>query len=234
MKAYLDKFRNCEPMTIVCIGDSTTSQEWLHPNWVDWLNFTFRQGGDWERGYLRKIINNGKDGAKIQDYIDGYVREIGAFQPDVVILSLGFNDTGIGSSNEEIETRLSQLMGKIVGSGATLVTWSTYQIIHEKHNRSLKQVRDMYKILTKRYEGIFVDIYQEFGKYDLTKLFTLRCQDENEFWQMKPGEIDYLHTNEIGNQIIAEAIANKVFKIKLLEWPEEFGTMQLMDLEKYR
>ena len=77
-----------------------------------------------------------------------------------------------------------------------------------------------------------MDMYEEFGKYDLSKIFDYRYLWENEKWKMKPGEVDFLHCNLIGNQIIAEKLAREIFEIELEDYGD-FGTMKKFDLRKY-
>jgi lysophospholipase L1-like esterase len=218
-------------MTIVCVGDSTTSQEWCHPNWTDWLNFTFRQNDNWPEGWNRKLINSGKDGGTLFDFIEHFDREIGRFNPDVVIISLGFNHIELADRPGLLEKDARILFDKIKQTDAHIICWSTYDVPMPAHSRKLQVVSDLYRKLCTEYDATFIDIYAEFGKYDLSQIFTF-VSPGNDDWTIKPGEFDYLHCNVIGNQIIADRIAVDGFKTKLSD-DESFGTMKLLDLTRF-
>lgn len=232
MKRYLEKFKKHEELNVVCIGDSTTSQEWCHPNWVDWLNFTFRQSGDWSKNWNRKLFNNGKDGGTVLDFIEHFDREISRFSPDVVISSFGFNHIEQSHQLGAVESDLDTLFTKIGETGADLVVWSTYDVPHLKHSDDLARVREIDRQKTAEFEGVFIDVYKEFQKYDLSKIFTYFALEKNEQWEIEQGDRDYLHCNVIGNQIIAQMIVEQAFFTKLLSW-EKFGTMHEVELSGY-
>jgi lysophospholipase L1-like esterase len=219
---------NSDQKTIVCVGDSTTSMEWCHPNWFDWLDFSLRQG-DEINGWKTKLVNSGKDGATIPFFLDSFEFLIGRFKPDVVILSLGFNHLELEGNVEET---LKELVLKIKSTGSKVVLWSTYKTINELVSKKLETIRDIYKKVSVELDLQFVDMYEEFGKYDLNKVFSYKYLWENIEWKMKPGDIDFLHCNLIGNQIIAEKLGREVFGIELLDYGD-FGTMKKVDLKNY-
>ncbi len=219
---------NSDQKTIVCVGDSTTSMEWCHPNWFDWLDFSLRQG-DEISGWKTKLINSGKDGATIPFFLNSFEFLIGRFKPDVVILSLGFNHLELEGNVEEM---LKELVLKIKSTGSKVVLWSTYKTINELVSKKLETIRDIYKKVSVDLDLQFVDMYEEFGKYDLSKVFSYKYLWENIEWKMKPGDIDFLHCNLIGNQIIAEKLGREVFGIDLIDYGD-FGTMKKVDIKNY-
>lgn len=230
MKKYLQVFQSDQIFRTVCIGDSTTSQEWCHPNWIDWLNFTFREGEDWNNDWRRKFINSGRDGAYIDHYFKYFDEEIALFRPHVVIASIGLNHLFLKSTPDQVEGLLKPLFHRIREMGADLITWSPYAIPAEQHLAGLSKINQAYGAVTQEFDGVYVDMFNEFSKYDLSKLFTF-MSDGNEEWQIAPGTIDFLHCNPIGCQIIADKIAREAFGKALSEW--EFGTMKLADLSNY-
>ena len=229
MKNYLRKFKNHSYLTILCIGDSTTSQDWTHPNWYDWLRFTFTQGGDWEKDSSnRKIFNNGRDGGSIDYFLKNFDREVKEFKPDAVIVSLGFNHFEDKNAKQKAE----KLFRKIKAIKAEIIAWSPYESLNPKYSKTLAEISGFYRDLTKKYRGVFIDIYSEFKKYDLSKIFTFEAW-ENPDWDMKAGEPDFIHCNEVGNQIIVEKIAKKAFGTELEWWGPGFGQMTPVNLKKY-
>lgn len=212
---YLDLFNSFQPITVVCLGDSTTSQDWCHPSWIDWLNFRFKQGDDdWISSRKRKVINSGLDGNDLKYTIENFDSLVSMYKPDAVILSLGFNDLEV---DYDVKAKASELIKKIKDTGADLIIWSTYNIPHPKFSPLLQKSSEMYKELAKEYDALFINMYSEFSKYNLDKIFTYirPLTWENEDWEIKPGDRDFMHCNEIGNQIIAQKILNDAFETDL-------------------
>ena len=229
-KRYLEKFNNYDHLTIVLIGSSITAQDWCHPNWHDWLNYTLKQDENWELCWKRKIINVARDGATINHYIENFDSEIKGFKPDLVIESLGLNSINPILNAEKTKEDLKKLNKMIVENNIELVTWS-YLINKPEYFESLKTLRNIQKEVSKELNYQFVDIMVEFEKHDLIKLFDFVYPWHNEVWDIKPGDIDYLHCNVVGNQIIAETLAREVFNTELNS--DEFGTMKLINLTEY-
>lgn len=215
---------------IVCIGDSTTSQEWTHPSWYDWLNFVFRQG---EIDTQYNIYNHGIDGGNIDQYINNFEQLIANISPDIVIMSLGFNHLEGITDFKEKSIKLIKMIKDI---NCRVILWSTYDTVNGKYSKALGEVSKIYSDISKDLDCTFVDMYSEFRKYDLTKIFTYRYLWRNEEWDMNKGDIDFLHCNDIGNQIIATKILKECFNISLEDTADEwsgFGTMKLYDLSQY-
>lgn len=229
---YKEKYLSKKPFTLVCVGDSTTSQEWCHPNWIDWLYFTFRQQSDETDSWKRKIINSGLDGNDIKHTIEDFDNLIGMYKPDLVILSLGFNSL---EKDYDVKKYTEELILKIKSICSDVAIWSTYETSNPIYSEKLKLSSLMYQELCKKFGCKFLDIYSEFRKYDLKKLFTYIHQWENEDWGLKPGDIDFIHCNEIGNQIIAEKMLKELFDTDLSftkEWVG-MGNMKPKDLGIY-
>lgn len=226
MKLTNEENKN-SPRTIVCVGDSTTSQEWCHPNWFDWMDFSLRQGSD--EGWKNKIINSGKDGGTISFYLENFEFLIERFEPNMVIVSLGFNHLELVG---DVEKMLIELILKMKSTGSDVVLWSTYKTVNKDLNSKLEAIRDIYIKVSEELGLKCVDMYEEFAKYDLSKIFDFKYPWENVEWKMKPGDIDFLHCNPIGNQIIAQKLGKEVFGIDILDYGE-FGTMRQIDLRKY-
>jgi len=201
--------------------------EWCHPNWFDWLDFSLRQGND--EGWKTKLINSGKDGGTIPFFLTNFEFLIGRFKPEMVILSLGFNHLELEG---DVGGMLRELILKIKELGSKVVLWSTYKTIKEDLNPKLEQIRDIYKKVAGELGVQFVDMYEEFGRYYLSKIFDYKYLWDNKEWGLKPGDVDFLHCNLIGNQIIAERLGKDVFGIELEDYGD-FGTMKKVKLEDY-
>lgn len=224
---YLQKFQNYEYLRIVCIGDSTTCQDWCHPNWISWLSYTFHQSDNWENSYKRLIINGGIDGADVKEVLENFEFFIIDAKPDVIILSLGLNQLLPNFNKDKAFCDLDLLFSKINEQGIEIIAWSPYALLDQKFNNDLKVLSKIYEVLCQRYNACYVDIFHAFLDNDLTKLFTF-TNNENPEWGISENSIDFLHCNALGNQIIAQEIAKKAFMTELLDW--EYGNMKLTKL----
>jgi len=213
--------------TIVCVGDSTTSMEWSHPNWFDWLDFSLRQEND--NGWQTKMINSGKDGGTIPFFLDNFDFLIGRFNPSTVILSLGFNHLELEG---DVEKMLRELVVRIKDTGSKVVLWSTYKTIKENLNPKLEHIGKIYRKVAREMDCQFIDMFEEFEKFDLERIFDYEYPWGNKDWGLKQGDIDFLHCNLIGNQIIAEKLAREAFRMELQDYGT-FGTMKKVDLNNY-
>lgn len=214
---------------IVCIGDSTTSQEWCHPNWVDWLNFIFKQG---DSKYNYNVINSGIDGGTVDIYLENFDSLIKSYNPEIAILSLGFNHL---EGLVDFEKKTEELIKRIKEINCEVILWSTYETSNPKYSQKLEIASKIYSNLSLKLKCKFVDIYKEFKKYDLSKIFTYIHKWNNEDWDLKPGDIDFIHCNGIGNQIIAEKILKDIFNLDFTLCNEfkGMGNMDRVDLSKY-
>lgn len=145
-----------------------------------------------------------------------------------MILSLGFNHLELAEDSATLEKDIRTLFSKISETGAHIICWSTYDVPVPKHSQNLRVISELYRKICQEFDATFIDMYAEFSKYDLSKIFTF-ISPGNDDWGIQPGATDYLHCNEIGNQIIAEKIAEEGFHTKLSDG-EGFGTMKLADL----
>lgn len=231
MKKYLEVFNSPQQsFRAVAIGSSLTSQDWCHPNWIDWLNYTFRESKDWNNAWRKRVINSGRDGATIEHFLENFDSEIAFYEPHVVIYCVGMNSIHDGLDEFSFREHTLRLLEKIESISSDVLMWSPYAILSSRYQSDLKKISDIYKKIATENDCVYIDIYNEFLKYDLSKIFTF-TNNENEYWGIKESEIDFLHCNELGNQIIADKIANEGFRLNLNDW--EFGSMKLNDLSEY-
>lgn len=232
MKNYLKNFNNKKTFfRAVAIGSSITAQDFCHPNWLDWLTYTFKQTDDWDNDWRRKIINSGRDGATLKHVLTNFNEEIAFYKPHVVILSVGLNSVHPKLDKDKFENQLNLVFKKIKEFPTDLIAWSPYVINNKRYDKDISQINNIYKKLSKKYDAVYIDMYSEFKKYDLNLLFTFDSED-NDYWGTKEGEIDFIHCNVAGNQIIASKIAKEAFSMELYDY--QFGTMNLLNLSNYK
>lgn len=232
MKDYLKQFNSEVPFRAVCIGDATTAQDWCHPNWIDWLNFTFRETDNWQEAWRRKFINCGRDGATVKHYINSFESEIAVFKPHLVIMSVGINALLPKLDKEKYKSMLEKLVKKIMKVCNSIVVWSPYAFVNKLYHDDLQVISGINRSVCSEFNLLFIDMFTEFLKYDLKKLFTYKMSGGNKVWGIKENDIDFLHCNELGNQIIATRIAKEAFESDLSDW--EYGSMKLKDLSRIK
>ena len=176
-----------------------------------------------EKGYTRKVINSGRDSGTVGHFLDNYEWEIGRFKPNLVIMSFGFNHLETENAGS-LDIEAKKLIEKIQADGSEMVIWSTYATIKPDLTTKLEAVSRRWRLIAERNNCLFVDIFDEFRKLDLTDFFTYHYQWKNEVWNLEPGDIDFLHTNVRGNKLIAKVLLEKIFDLPILEW-EDVGTM---------
>jgi hypothetical protein len=57
-----------------------------------------------------------------------------------------------------------------------------------------------------------INLFELYSQYDLKKFFTF-ISSGNEDLEIKPGEIDFLHPNQLGNAYIAKIILKEAFSV---------------------
>lgn len=204
---------------IVCLGDSTTSAEWVHPNWIDFLEFTLREGTKLGKGRIFKIINSACDGAYLKDIIDKVDEDTLSYKPDLVFVMIGLNDMISRNPVNEFESRLETLVELIAEDKKTEIALLTTTKPNRKEisNRLTSYVEVIRKI-AERNKNILIDIFKLFENQNLNDLYSFINVDGNEVWEIKPGGIDYIHPNILGNRLIAEEILSKIFNLKIPDW----------------
>lgn len=204
---------------IAFVGDSITSCEWVHPNWREIVEYVLKSKLDADWGF--KTFNFGYDGASSRDILER-TKEIEEINPDLVILMIGGNDPFLDVSiNEHIKNinNLTKIFKNLVIS-TNNCPWNT--ISQEKY---LPYVEADIKEGFKNFINLF-EISRNFPNQRIYTFISEEIPEEN----IKEGDLDYWHPNQLGNAYIAKVILKEVFGV---DFDPELYIKTTLSGEKY-
>ncbi|MDO8551577.1 MAG: GDSL-type esterase/lipase family protein [bacterium] len=203
---------------IVFLGDSITSTEWVHPNWREIVEYVLKDQleekmADWKTSsWGIRAINSGFDGATCKDLIEKLDSDVFSYNPALVIAIIGKNDMHLHTSPEIHREEVKELIGKLSEKVPFVVYGSSTPTLKEEVNERYAQYVEQVKTLFPFKNVQFVNLFEKCKQFDLSKLFTFVSTGE-EVLELKPGEIDCYHPNQLGNAYIAKVILKEVFDI---------------------
>ncbi len=188
---------------IAFVGDSITSCEWVHPNWREIVQYVLNDklGGDWGfRGF-----NFGYDGSTTKDILEkvDYIKSV---NPDLVIMMIGGNDPFLNVSVEDHIKNINEIKNKLDTSFVLSTDnkpWDDVAI-----SKYLPYIEADKKL------GIdkFINLFERSDAFPKERIYTF-ISEENPVENIKAGDLDYWHPNQLGNAYIAKVILKEVFKI---------------------
>jgi lysophospholipase L1-like esterase len=222
-----DKIQRRDPVvlhntyTILFLGASTVSAEWVHPNWRDILEYVIKDTletrvEDPRDPYFHiRFVNAGLNGANTNEFIKYATVDIARFQPDLTILIGGSNDVDELTVAQHVQniTTLKRMMSESSGHFAYCTSLSsTSSNFNDKYNPYRTQVLEIPPCPNE----IVIDLFTEYKQYDLDKLYTFVVEFPQELASMGllEGGIDYLHPNTLGQAYIAKILLDKIFNIQ--------------------
>lgn len=210
-----DKIKSNGRYWIAFTGASDTSCEWVHPNWREIVEYVLQiemtnYMSDWKKSeWGVKGFNFGYDGATTKDILDR-VDYIKLISPDLVIGLMGSNDEIFGITiPEHIEN-----IKKIINELQTKVVWCTSITSGRsaKNSRYEPYAKACMQIPGNENQQI-IDTFEIFAKFPLEKIYTFKSED-NPDEDLKEGDPDLQHPNQLGNAYIAKVILKEVFGIE--------------------
>jgi len=172
-----------------------------------------KQIDDWKiPAWGVRCYNCGFDGATTDDFINK-IDEVTDLKPNLVIYLGGGNDVTFNFPVEKHIQNTKKMIDLIKISGAELIFCSNLSSLTTEYDRLYPT--DYYPEIVKLFpiQGVtFIDMYQQYQKFDLTKLFTFISNGNPEAGILK-GEIDPYHPNSSGNAYIAKVILEQGFGI---------------------
>lgn len=222
-RALLDYVQRQLFFRIVFYGASTTSQEFVFPNYGEIIRYVLKEeaikvSGDWKYSYWSlQTSNRGLNGASSYD-LKRYCSELVlAEKPHLVFLSMGKNDADLGIGIHETEENTRFVMQRILESGAHLVFATTVPSNNEKRNQKISSFIDLDRTVSSEFarneKFLFIDFYSLIPREELDFFYTL-IGEKNEVAQMKEGEIDFVHYSQYGNAYVAGVYLREVFGIR--------------------
>lgn len=225
--------------TVLLIGDSSLSTEWVHPNWRSIIEYVIKNElelslNDWQLPYFRlRFINAGLNGADTRDFLKLIPTDIKMFKPSLVIFMGGDNDIPILLESEETTKNLNAIR-KILSEEVELFVFSTGpQTLDNEHNKKIAAYMRRVEEQQVFPNEVSINLLREFDlrKIDLDEIYTFRLSEEDaKFGNLPAGSIDKFHPNRLGQAYIASILLEKVFKIPF----DPVKYLQTLDMgEKY-
>jgi len=195
LKDITQDWRN-NPNRAVCVigfGSSNTEQHWHslgHFNWFSWLGCSLRE---WVGRHVT-MINQGINGETAEDLLKRIDRDVISFKPNLVIVTIGGNDTWKGCTIEEYKKTLAQVVKIIKENNAIPVLQTYYCLLYNKMAEIFKkfpQFVDVNRQLSQEFNIPIIDQYKYF--------FPFYENDPENYSKIM---LDGLHVNQIGNAIM--------------------------------
>ncbi len=206
---------------IAFVGDSITSTEWVHPNWREIVEYVLKEEiadylGEWKTpSWKIRCFNCGFDGATTVDLIDLIEEGVLAVKPTMVLLMIGDNDVHLGISTPEVYAEnVRTIVNEFQGQGVkNVVVLTPPPSLDPDVNAKFEPY--FAKVQALAHDGIveMCDVWDEFLAFDLKRFYTFEILYEGEAG-FHPGDIDYLHPNQLGNAYIAKVVLDKIFGIE--------------------
>jgi lysophospholipase L1-like esterase len=192
-----------KPIRVVAFGSSNTELHWHslgHFNWFSWLSSAMRE---WI-GKNITTVNSGIGGETSKDLLNRIDRDVLSFNPDLVIVTIGGNDTWKGLTIQEYQNNVTQVIDKIKEIKAIPVLQTYYCLLYNQMDEIFQlfpQIVEVNRNLTKEMKIPLIDQYKYFSP----------------FYEKKPKTysnlmLDGLHVNPIGNAIMG-IIASRYFSL---------------------
>ncbi len=188
---------------IAFVGDSITSCEWVHPNWREIVQYVINDklGGNW--GF--RCFNFGYDGATTKDILEkiNYIKSV---NPDLVIMMIGGNDPFLNVSVEEHIKSINEIKNNL-NTELILSTdnkpWNDIAV-----SKYLPYVESDKELGFNK----FINLFEISDTFPKERIYTF-ISEENPVENIKAGDLDYWHPNQLGNAYIAQVILKEVFDI---------------------
>jgi len=203
---------------IVFIGDSITSTEWVHPNWREIIEYVLKEEltrviKDWKlSSWGVRCFNCGFDGSTTGDIIKMLGNRILSLKPGIIIWMVNTNDRHFKVSIQKFNGNIQKILKKF-SKCESIIFCNTIPANDPKK----KYPKDDYANATKNIRFgknvMFVDTYNEMLKFNLNRFFTFKSTG-NPVLGIKPGDLDFVHPNQLGNAYITKIILEKAFKVK--------------------
>jgi isoamyl acetate esterase len=201
---------------VVFFGDSITEAGVLPGGYVTLIKDSLQR-----RGSGASIIGRGVSGNKVEQLLARIDRDVIALKPTAVVVYIGINDVwhwtiGIqgakGSTKEEFETGLRQVIAEIQAAGAKVVL-CTPSVIGEKAANPEDAMLDEYSDISRR-------LARESGSNlcDLRRAFvTYIAKNNPENREMGILTTDRVHLNDAGNRFVADEILRALDRAAVLD-----------------
>ena len=189
-------------MTIVCIGDSQTTQGGTNGKYSNHLQQLLPN---------QHVINKGVSGNTLEDGRKRFQKDVLSLNPDIVVIQLGANDywkmeRSIGELHYDLENMVEQCVEKKI----KVIIASCFErdkdeeILHDGKETATELKRAKFALDIGRMEHEIVRQYNCF--YIPNIQIDIKPNTNSEFW------IDANHPNNLGNELVAKRILKEIKK----------------------
>lgn len=178
---------------VIAFGSSNTELHWHslgHFNWFSWLSSSLRE---WI-GRQVTCINQGINGETVVDLVIRLERDILSFHPNVVIITIGGNDTWKKIEIEEYIKNLSNIIERVQEIGAIPILQTYYCLLYDKMDEIFQNFPDYVEVNRK------LALEKNIPILDQYKYFRPYYEQDSENYSKLM--LDGLHVNPLGNAIM--------------------------------
>ena len=192
-----------QPRRVIAFGSSNTELHWHSLggfNWFSWLSSAMRE---WIGRHIT-TINSGIGGETTEDLIKRIDRDVNSFNPDLVIITIGGNDTWKDLTIEEYEENLSKIITQLKEKNCLPVLQTYYCLLYDKMDKIFLRFPKFVEVnrkLSLKLKIPLLDQYRYFSPFY-----------ENEPKKYSKIMLDGLHVNPIGNALMG-IIASRLFSL---------------------
>lgn len=200
---------------VTFVGDSITSAEWVHPNWREIVEYVLKteltnQGVDWKlASWGVRCFNWGLDGSTSKDVVENFDK-ITEPKPDLMILLTGANDPPLQITVDEHRENLEKIIKSAREKKIELVVATDNNPANkDASTKYLPYIEADRKLLG----NDLIDLYGESANFPTERTYTFLSEADIPEENIKKGDRDFWHPNQLGNAYIAMVILDRVFGI---------------------
>ncbi len=208
----LDAITNGGTYRIVFLGDSLTSNEWVHPNWREIVEYVLKReliqpAGNWKiPSWGLRFYNAGFDGSSTVDWTVKLDSEVLALKPDLVVIMGTVIDVFYQIPPVESAQNISQIISKLAENGVGNIVYMTDTASADQATHAAYQpYADAAAQLFPRQSTYFIDLHKLYSAYDLRLFYTFKNDD---------GTPDNLHPNRLGQAYTAKLFLRQFLAIE--------------------
>lgn len=211
-----------EPFFITFYGSSTTSMEFVFPNWAEIIRFALKRSIEEEDSLYRvaywyiHTANYALNGASSRDLRLHFDKFVTQRKPNMVFLSSSKNDPFLDIPLRETKRNTEWLIERCAALDLLIVFTSSAPAQTEDIDKKMMQYIDLDRRIAQSFQTNekfrFVDFHEQFSEEDIKKSYSLISPTGNEHLGLKPGKIDPIHFNRFGNSLVAKILLKEVFR----------------------
>ncbi|MDQ6985599.1 MAG: GDSL-type esterase/lipase family protein [Candidatus Dojkabacteria bacterium] len=227
-----------ETHTILFLGDSTTSTEWVFPSWRSIFEYVLKlhledSKAGWNLSWWNlKFINSSLDGSTTKDILGRIDSDILKYEPNLFVGLFGDNDIDKFSEVEHGENTRN-IIRKLSANIDDVIYSPGITTANEYHNGRYKDYIAEEKVDSIKLPNIHsLNMFEKYKSFDHKKFYTnLLPQHEKFLNDGKGGNFDAFHPNPLGNAYMAKILLEEIFDISFD--PEKFMEGVRDDTVKY-